>query len=122
MPDRDVFLLPSQLSEAVLKGAEKPSLLIIALLEVFFSYEVLAASKAKGTRTAHNKKIEEDTQPLPVEVTSAIESFVLEQFKKPNGTPCLTDKEMTDVINNKCGTARCSLQKSQSVALGQNAE
>ena len=122
MPDRDVFLLPAQLSEADLKGAEKPSLLIIALLEVFFSYEVLAASKAKGTRTAHNMKIEEDTQPLPVEVTSAIKSFVLKQFKKPNGTPCLTDKEMTDVINNKCGTARRPLQKSQSIALGQNAE
>ena len=113
MPDRDVFLLPAQLSEAVLKGAKKPSLLIIALLEVF-SYELLAASKAKGTRTAHNKKIEE--------VTSAIKSFVLKQFKKPNGTPCLMDKEMTDVINNKCGTARRSLQKSQSIALGQNAE
>ena len=75
MTDRDVFLLPAQLSEAVLKGAEKPSLLIVALLEVFFSYEVLAASKAKGTRTAHNKKIEEDTQPLPFEVTSAINSW-----------------------------------------------
>ena len=29
VPDRDVFLLPAQLSEAVLQGAEKPSLLII---------------------------------------------------------------------------------------------
>ena len=121
MPDRDVFLLPAQLSEAVLKGAEKPSLLIFALLEVF-SYELLAASKAKDTRTAHNKKIEEDTQPLPVEVTSAIKGFVLKQFKKPNGTPCLMDKEMADVINNKCGTTRRSLQKSHLIALGQNAE
>ena len=95
MPDKDVFLLPAQLSEAVLQRAEKPSLLIKALLEVFF-YEVLATSKAKGARTAHNKKSEEDTEPLPVEVISVIKSFVFKQFKKPNGTPCPTDKEMTE--------------------------
>ena len=66
---------------------------------------MLATSKAKGARTAHNKKSEEDTHPLPVEVISAIKSFVLKQFKKQNWTPCLTDKEMIDVINNKASQA-----------------
>ena len=85
---------------------------------MFFSYEVLAIAKAKGARTAHNKKSEEDTQLLPVEIISAIKSFVLKQFKNQKGqTPCLTDKEMIDVINNKCGTARSSLQNSQLIIL-----
>ena len=56
------------------------------------------------------KKMDIDTQPQPPDVVSAIKLITLKQFKKPNGAPCLTDKEMTGIINNKCGTARCSLQ------------
>ena len=56
------------------------------------------------------KKVDIDTQPPPPDVVSAIKLFTLKKFKKPKGAPCLTDKEMTGIINNKYGTARRSLQ------------
>ena len=63
---------------------DKPSLLITSLLEFFFTYEIMAVSKAKGVKTVHNKKVGTDTQPLPPDVVSAIKLFSLKQFKKPN--------------------------------------
>ena len=109
VPGLDVFLTPAQLSQAMLKAGTNPRLLIGALLEVFFSKEVLAVSSAKGKRPAYNNKTGETSMALPESVVSAIKQYTLIQFKKPSGEPCLSESAMNDIINTKCATARRSL-------------
>ena len=85
-----------------------PRKLTIALLSTLFTPKQLAHGKAKGQRKAHNAK--EESRALSSTVLSAIKEFVLNKFKNSSGEPFLTEKEFTEIINAKCGTARRALK------------
>ncbi|KAK3600541.1 hypothetical protein CHS0354_036100 [Potamilus streckersoni] len=89
----DCFVTPPQLSQA-LHIRNQPRKLVISLLDTLFTKEQLAKSNATGTRTAHNSSMK--TSALP---NLAIQGFVLKQFKKDNGEPCLSEAMFNDVIN-----------------------
>jgi hypothetical protein len=73
-------------------------------MEIMFTREQLAKSSAKGSKRAPDAKI--DTVKLPSTAVLAIKKFLLNQFKRSDGTPCLEDSVFNDVINSKYATAR----------------
>ena len=98
VPSMEVFLSQTKLSQCLHLGSSNPKELMITLMDCIFSREVLARSSAKWTRRAHNAKAQ--TYALPSAVVAAVKEFVLNEFKKEDGQPCLTDTELiTRLIN-----------------------
>lgn len=97
------------MSHALHIGSQ-PRKLVIALLDILFSREQLARSSCTGARSAVNAAYSLKTVGLPSNAVKAIKTFVLNQFKKDSGEPCLTDAMFNTVINSKCATARRSLK------------
>ena len=109
MVDYDVWITASQLSLATHRANNQPRKMLINMLDIFFTRETLAISSAKGTRVAHNNKMDAQSKPLNAIVLSALKEFILKTFKKSNGEPCLTESVFNEVVNNKCATARRAL-------------
>ena len=104
VPDLEVYVSQAQLSQVQHLGGSNPRKMTIALMDILFTREQLAKSSARGSKKAHNAKI--DTVQLPPTATLAIKQFVLIHFKRSDGTACLEDSLFNGVMNSKCATAR----------------
>ncbi|XP_052820526.1 uncharacterized protein LOC128246383 [Mya arenaria] len=78
VPDLEVFISQAQLSQVQHLGASNPRKMTIALMDIMFTRDQLAKSSAKGSKRAHNAKI--DTVKLPSTAVLTIKQFVLNHF------------------------------------------
>lgn len=93
------------------KANGQPWKMLNIFLDIFFTREILAESKAgKDEKKAHNTGTGVETTPFNIIVISAIRDYILLTFKKQNGEACMSDTIFNEVINNKCGTSRRGLK------------
>ncbi len=97
----NITLSREKRTKVLLKAGAGPERLLGALLDNFFSKEVLAGSSALGST---------DHPALDCTIIAALKEFTLRMCRKADGLPCLKDKDFNRIINAKCGTARRSLK------------
>ncbi|CAI9733786.1 Hypothetical predicted protein [Octopus vulgaris] len=88
--------------------ANDPAILVIALLQHFFSDEVLARSTATSCRGKGRAK-HSTSQPLNQQIMEAIRRFSVLYSRKINRS--LTETQVNRIAANKIGTAKMALKR-----------